>query len=154
MEGSVTYGWSDAPGEYDVHAIFRVGNSAGQGGMVIIEDRPPVPPVSERTKPGTYTVTWEREIEADNPVEAAEKALAMLRAEQVEVDPPSVTQFLVDDREIDPNDPPYCSAQIFGGSRIDPPEWCDRVGTHWDIHGEPWCDLHSAQEDPDDGRDI
>lgn len=40
MEGTVTYAWSDELGQYDVHAIFRTGNSMGQGGMVIIEDRP------------------------------------------------------------------------------------------------------------------
>jgi len=102
----------------------------------------------------TYQVTWEREIEADNPVEAAERALALLRAERTEVDPPSPTQFLVDGREIDPNDPPSCSVQIFGGSRIDPPEFCDGIATHWDEHDEGYCDRHSAQPDPFDGEDI
>jgi len=99
----------------------------------------------------TYEVIWERQIEADNPVEAAEKALDSLRAE---VPDKGISKFLVDDREIDPWNPPYCSAQVFPGSRIDPPEWCDRVAVRWDILGDPWCDHHSGQLDPFDGQDI
>jgi len=38
MEGTITYAWSDEPGDYDVHAFLRTGNSMGQGGAVVIED--------------------------------------------------------------------------------------------------------------------
>jgi hypothetical protein len=40
MEGSITYGWSDEPGMYDVHAFLRTGNSMGQGGVTLIQGDP------------------------------------------------------------------------------------------------------------------
>jgi len=159
MEGSVTYGCSDEPGQYDVHAFLRTGNSMGQGGVTLLQAPEPVAaPVAQPAKPGTYEVAWVREIEADDPVEAATKALQLIQGQPitlvnaVEVAPD--TKFEIDGREIDPENPPLCTAQVFGGSRIDPPEYCDEVGTHWDEHDNPWCDKHSAQPDPFDGEDI
>jgi hypothetical protein len=95
-----------------------------------------------------YAITWEGEVHADNPVEAAQLALDSLR--NVSFTP----KFEVDGREIDLDDPPLCSVQIFGGSRIDPPEFCDGDVTHWDDDDNGYCDKHSAQPDPFDGEDI
>lgn len=36
MEGSISWRWSEIPGEYDVAGGFRVGNRNGQGGFVMI----------------------------------------------------------------------------------------------------------------------
>jgi hypothetical protein len=95
-----------------------------------------------------YTVAWEGEVHADNPVEAAELALAQLRDEKI------AAIFEVDGREVNLDDPPMCTAQIFAGSRIDPPEYCDAVAMRWDEHDDGWCDAHGAQPDPFDGKDI
>lgn len=51
-EGSISYAWSDTPGVYEVHAVYRTGNSLGQGGSVIIEgkgDEPTMMDADERT---------------------------------------------------------------------------------------------------------
>jgi hypothetical protein len=47
MEGSITYGWSDEPGVYDVHAFLRTGNSMGQGGVVILQTTPEPEPAPD-----------------------------------------------------------------------------------------------------------
>lgn len=181
MEGSITYGWSDEPGQYDVHAFIRTGNSMGQGGAIVIQGEAPEPApdvypteaafdagmarglaqsaagetkylgdFNQHAKPSTYTVTWEREIEADDPVEAADKALDEITRGINDPVAPTLA-FEVDGREIDPHNPPLCSVQIFGGSRVDPPELCDRVASHWDEHDEGYCAAHSAREDEGDG---
>jgi len=36
--GFVEYEWSDEPGKFDVRAHYRIGNSAGQGGMRILHE--------------------------------------------------------------------------------------------------------------------
>lgn len=38
MEGALTYGWSEEPGEYDVRAFVRTGNDMGQGGAMIVQE--------------------------------------------------------------------------------------------------------------------
>jgi hypothetical protein len=41
MEGRLRYEWSSTPGEYEVDAFLRVGNSQGQGGAIVIQATPP-----------------------------------------------------------------------------------------------------------------
>jgi hypothetical protein len=36
MQGIISYEWADEPGFYMVNAVYRIGNSEGQGGMRII----------------------------------------------------------------------------------------------------------------------
>jgi len=35
--GTVSWEWSDTPGQYDVTAVFRTGNQQGQGSVVILD---------------------------------------------------------------------------------------------------------------------
>lgn len=88
-----------------------------------------------------YLIAYEAvvTIEADDVVTA------------VEAMPPSQVAWhiTVDGHDFDPARPPGCSVMTFPGSRIDPPEYCEREVDHWDEHGDPYCSIHSAM--PDDG---
>ena len=39
MEGRLQYEWGDTPGTYNVNAFVRVGNSQGQGGVMLVNEK-------------------------------------------------------------------------------------------------------------------
>jgi len=39
MEGRIQYEFGDIPGEFNVNAFVRVGNSQGQGGAILSNDK-------------------------------------------------------------------------------------------------------------------
>lgn len=38
MEGTISWCWTEEPGVYNVTGTYRVGNSEGQGGCVLLRD--------------------------------------------------------------------------------------------------------------------
>lgn len=41
MEGTISWCWTDEPGVYNVTGMYRVGNSEGQGGTIILRGEAP-----------------------------------------------------------------------------------------------------------------
>lgn len=40
MEGTISWCWTDEPGVYNVTGMYRVGNSEGQGGCILLRGEP------------------------------------------------------------------------------------------------------------------
>lgn len=55
MEGTISWCWTDEAGVYNVTGMYRVGNSDGQGGCVLLRSEEPAPDEPEETEEQTPT---------------------------------------------------------------------------------------------------